>query len=926
MTKTKQVSTKFIKAVKYLPKFIGSTQELLVNQEILDFLEEEVLPISVTTESAKKHLLRTHLLDSPGDESTVELHMKGREDLVALAKGKLASFVHTQIAQYNSQTLLDNDNTIEVDVKFDATRHLGFTTGKVSTWAEVQQGGQFQEIFGPQANRGAVVISMGILGDGAMEMVSNRKQRNQIVKKANSRYASSGKDVDKWVVVRICLNKDEYIGGLDSSRIVTRNGQQIHCRDGTAYLGKWRQLNQVSAPKTQQLNGIAPTISSGKVPRKPSTDGPSSTDAANTIPRKRKADEKEADNSSYRHFIEKISQVKAIEYKGMIHLHAANKSMWAAHKRLFGAHCDDKCECVSQMRDLTKDVIADYVADHTTEPDWKPPSNIHSSPGFASYFCPKFFSKVESAFPNDTPAQILLKLVDMWQGHKGQLRFKGFCLDDCPCLDCWDLLFLPICKGEQKKQTATMLGKKKKKKKPPQISSQTAFESSYKPFRYSLGFFCETKVIGGTKKCIITSVDPKRRAQQAKISVGTIVEAYQVGTSPKIQINSHHALQKAYSALKTRGDNTTLKLSFKVGPVPKEIDCSKDWSSMNAWIGKSKTPGWAGGAMLGYAGSGNKTPADLTGAQIPQKGQTAKILSTMKVKIAHANANANAKVNPKTKVKTHAPRILKLASTKGSTTVGEEVTRVAKVRFDLGKITTHTFLKDYQDANRAQSMAGDRLIEAALSGSPELLVQSLKHCVHDLKFEQPLTLICQRIELLKRDIDFPEKDGDTVLERTLKKKEIEKELQGYELKTKALKLFAKANAILDATDKFIQDPKVAIEHVQQEYQKLSTELKTMHVWIQKFREETTRHGKDLRVDANIDKLGISLLHSAVYVGDTDRITQLIGDGANPSTSNVDVGTPLHLAKALKEEALRCNDSDWTKKYTKVIDLLENLHK
>ena len=89
---------KFIKIPKIMSaksksprKSIGDQQYLFITGAILERLETEVLPIPVTTASEKQMPLPTDLQDYSGDESTIGLHMQGRDSVAVTQVASVAA-------------------------------------------------------------------------------------------------------------------------------------------------------------------------------------------------------------------------------------------------------------------------------------------------------------------------------------------------------------------------------------------------------------------------------------------------------------------------------------------------------------------------------------------------------------------------------------------------------------------------------------------------------------------------------------------------------------------------------------------------------------------------------------------------------------------------------------------------------------------
>jgi hypothetical protein len=148
----------------------------------------------------------------------------------------------------------------------------------------------------------------------------------------------------------------------------------------------------------------------------------------------------------YRKFLETYNAVIAIEYTGSgLHKHHINGCMWASHKNRYGTSCSQNCKCPRNVKFLTSTVVGlHFQKERKKDPSWKNPFpfNEHESPvGFVNHFAPKFFPMLESEFPNETPKQILARLVVMWQKHRKNQRFGIQCNQNCSCTEGWEIVF-----------------------------------------------------------------------------------------------------------------------------------------------------------------------------------------------------------------------------------------------------------------------------------------------------------------------------------------------------------------------------------------------------------------------------------------------------------------------------------------------------
>ena len=606
---SKPSSHKSFEKCKCFPKYIGASNELMFTEELLK----------------KIPTCKISMIDSSEDDETVELHFRGAEAIIDEALSKIVEFAHKEIAVYNAKILLKDEQSIEIEIKMNAMDQLGFQTktkkGDDCLWiSEITEGGQLQSIIGAPAKKGVVITAMKLLEDGTWKAAKSNKEKKKLINRAKSSYTSSKDENSKWILLRILLAKDENIASMDVTHVVLRNGKSIRCRDGTTYRGKSRALFQdtVRSMAIVDSSGVMKSIPKrgigSKIPskkRKLSARAVRSIDDDGEVPAKKTKpssppSERTLINTdkgtSFHHFSMKMKEVKDIEFRyKKIHIQAANGSMWNQHKKLFGEHCDSKCSCVAQLKVLTSNAVTDCVSSKQKKvPTWQPSPDIYTPVGFADSFCPRFYGKVQTLFPNYSPEQVLSKLVDMWRnGHQIQRLFSAKCSSFCNCATAWETVFLPICKGEKAskakvKKTASNVGATNIGRPKP-----TSFEIMFKPWKTSLGLFLETHGQDGKRVCAVTSVDPRDKYVFPRVSCGSTISSYQVGNSPAINVNSYNQVEVIFDTLMRA--TTSLTLKFIPPGNAKKVDCSGDWSvDTNAWIGNSRNPGWAGGAMHGH--------------------------------------------------------------------------------------------------------------------------------------------------------------------------------------------------------------------------------------------------------------------------------------------------------------------------------------
>ena len=145
--------------------------------------------------------------------------------------------------------------------------------------------------------------------------------------------------------------------------------------------------------------------------------------------------------NAYTGFSKFYKPVRDIEFSGTgINAARVSKAMWDCHKEKFGKTCGDDCPCPEHLPYLTSTVAISFIANKTKkDPMWK--NDLAAPVGFSTSFASKFFQKLQEEHPNETPKQILARLVLMWKEHMRIKRFGMRCSENCPCREGWDAVF-----------------------------------------------------------------------------------------------------------------------------------------------------------------------------------------------------------------------------------------------------------------------------------------------------------------------------------------------------------------------------------------------------------------------------------------------------------------------------------------------------
>ena len=151
----------------------------------------------------------------------------------------------------------------------------------------------------------------------------------------------------------------------------------------------------------------------------------------------------------YHHFKSKFQGTVSIEFKASVgtHNNTAISAMWKVHKDLFGDSCNAECQCVFRLPELASSVpsvilnkkergqIRDKYASEKLKRGKFPVE-------FAGNFATKFLPELQKSYPEETPQEILNRLVKMWKIHRFSFdNGDGRCGNNCRCLQGWEEKF-----------------------------------------------------------------------------------------------------------------------------------------------------------------------------------------------------------------------------------------------------------------------------------------------------------------------------------------------------------------------------------------------------------------------------------------------------------------------------------------------------
>jgi len=299
--------------------------------------------------------------------------------------------------------------------------------------------------------------------------------------------------------------------------------------------------------------------------------------------------------SSYYNFQQKFQPVREIEFKGL-HGQSVNKSIWNQHKSLYGNSCSDTCQCPSDLRRLCENVLSDVRKSLADKGEDVPPVTLA---GFVTCFAPRFYGKVAEEFPSDSPAEILSKMLQMWERHKKE-KYGGSCSAFCTCRDGWDNIFLAKClrlspgkmghRSSANSETASSSSSMPDNAQAERTEYSITFDPSL-----PLGIYTTTSTGNLTSECKVVSINPYQADMDARLSKGTTVVATEIG-GVREDVTSHLELKNRYHTARKSNQKLTLWFINTHVSAPNTEAQKRQWSSNGIWQGKLFDEGWAGGA------------------------------------------------------------------------------------------------------------------------------------------------------------------------------------------------------------------------------------------------------------------------------------------------------------------------------------------
>ncbi len=351
-------------------------------------------------------------------------------------------------------------------------------------------------------------------------------------------------------------------------------------------------------------------------------------------------------------FEDKMKPLVRLDYRDTeINIKSICSSMWKKHKELFGEdqRCDDECKCLMWLPEMTENVITDYIERQKAnnlpiESEEELENRTH---GISNHFVPKFISLLQEKYPQETEAQLINRLVEMWGIHQRDRLYGISCRKDCACRIEWDTIFgngdkaaakdfvLTTKRSSVHSQSSASSGNEKgsssgpavprknpivprKKRglnqnsnmnrKMPKLSGlissmrsreamiEVRFESTI-----PLGGYFRTR----RNQCQVFSIFPKgQMAKEPKIVNGCTVLSVKLGGGP-IAIASHFELEKRYKEARQKSEMISITFGSQgVTGTRQEHQRMNEigWNDSGDWVGThnlDEKDGWAGGATIG---------------------------------------------------------------------------------------------------------------------------------------------------------------------------------------------------------------------------------------------------------------------------------------------------------------------------------------
>ncbi|KAL3917294.1 MAG: hypothetical protein SGILL_004783 [Bacillariaceae sp.] len=178
----------------------------------------------------------------------------------------------------------------------------------------------------------------------------------------------------------------------------------------------------------------------------------------------------------FKQFDNKFKRLIREDFKDTkIHLKHVLSSLWEKHKQQFGSTsaCDDNCQCLHSLPKLASNLVSHHLLKHkksqrTLQDEHEMGKRVA---GIMEFFAPVFIPKLEEAYPNESPAQLLARLCDMWSVHTRVPMYGLRCSEKCECHGEWDGLFA---NGNASKMNKRWTSRASGNKRPAPVTQQAA--------------------------------------------------------------------------------------------------------------------------------------------------------------------------------------------------------------------------------------------------------------------------------------------------------------------------------------------------------------------------------------------------------------------------------------------------------------------
>jgi hypothetical protein len=465
--------------------------------------------------------------DDPSDDDSYILEAEGKPEALNLLREKTQSFVRLGIERVNLKRLVEDDESLVVDVSLDIAKES--IDSRFSTLHVGNLGAYIKAIY-PSGilardlgSKGAYEMGCAVIAVNGKE-IANPTELEEIVSLAKMRCGDRSRS-SSILKFTLCLSK--YADLSDAPHFSELN---IRRRDGRPYKTEvyenYKLYRAIElSPQPQKSRNSKPgddvdeeeeekDADHPKVPvkmkrkrkdqraqksddRKPkrkkiickevesNSDGDIDNDNFDVVDDKatEEIDETTVKNGEtekvqrkandgikrFWNFEKKFKPLIDLDYKDTkINIKKSCSSIFSAHKSLFGenAICGDDCVCFLRLPELDVNVIKEHIAQQK-----KKGKNVETEQelegrtrGIFQYFAPRFFPLLKKEYPGETQDQLINRLVDMWPTHTANRMYGVRCIEGCACEGEWDQIFGRGDKAKAKAFTASM--KKRSKKRP----------------------------------------------------------------------------------------------------------------------------------------------------------------------------------------------------------------------------------------------------------------------------------------------------------------------------------------------------------------------------------------------------------------------------------------------------------------------------